>query len=142
MRVAIVIGCAPAIFFNQDRKKLANRFDEMGLRARCLASPSNACAASPTISKCRPIPKSSSRRDRRDPARAGRAVGESHGHVALEDYNMSMQVTAITMKKKPVFVSIVSQVTPSESSVTKKVAYEPSSAHLRDHLSIKASSAS
>jgi len=64
--------------------------------------------------------------------------GESHGHVALEDYNMSMQVTAITMKKKPVFVSIISQVTPSESSVTKKVAYEPLFlAHLRDHLGVK-----
>jgi 3-polyprenyl-4-hydroxybenzoate decarboxylase len=38
---------------------------------------------------------------------------------------MSMHITAITMKKKPVFVSIISQVTPSESSVLKKVAYEP-----------------
>ena len=51
--------------------------------------------------------------------------GESHGHVALEDFNMSMQVTAITHKRKPVFVSIISQVTPSESSVMKKVAFEP-----------------
>ena len=64
--------------------------------------------------------------------------GESHGHVALEDYNMSMQVTTITMKKKPVFVSIISQVTPSESSVTKVVAYEPLFlAHLRDHLGVR-----
>ena len=51
--------------------------------------------------------------------------GESHGHIALEDFNMSMHVTAITMRKKPVFVSIISQVTPSESSVLKRVAYEP-----------------
>src|SRR6202021_1090170 len=64
--------------------------------------------------------------------------GESHGYVALEDFNMSMQVTAITRKRKPVFVSIVSQVTPSESSVIKRVAYEPVFlAHLRDRLSIK-----
>src|SRR4029078_11777496 len=54
------------------------------------------------------------------------------------DFNMSMQVTAITHKKKPVFVSIISQVTPSESSVIKKVAYEPMFlSHLRDHLGIK-----
>jgi 4-hydroxy-3-polyprenylbenzoate decarboxylase len=47
-------------------------------------------------------------------------------------------VTAITHKRSPVFVSIVSQVTPSESSVIKKVAYEPMFlTHLRDHLSIK-----
>ena len=64
--------------------------------------------------------------------------GESHGHVALEDFNMSMQVTAITHKQSPVFVSIISQVTPSESSVLKKVAMEPLFlTHLRDQLSIK-----
>ena len=51
---------------------------------------------------------------------------------------MSMQVTAITHKKKPVFVSLISQVTPSESSVIKRVAYEPMFlAHLRDQLGIK-----
>ena len=49
-----------------------------------------------------------------------------------------MQVTAITHKRAPVFASIISQVTPSESSVIKKVAYEPLFlAHLRDTLSIK-----
>jgi 3-polyprenyl-4-hydroxybenzoate decarboxylase len=37
-----------------------------------------------------------------------------------------------------VFVSIISEVTPSESSVVKRVAYEPMFlAHLRDRLSIK-----
>ncbi len=61
--------------------------------------------------------------------------GESNGYVALEDYNMIMQVTAITHRRKPVFASIISQVTPSESSVIKKVAYEPVFlAHLRDQI--------
>ncbi len=51
---------------------------------------------------------------------------------------MSMQVTAITHKRKPVWVSILSEVTPSESSVMKRVAYEPRYlAHLRDTLAIK-----
>src|SRR5438874_4812138 len=64
--------------------------------------------------------------------------GESHGHVALEDFNMSMRVTAITHRQAPVFASIISQVTPSESSVLKKVAMEPLFyTHLREHLSIK-----
>ena len=64
--------------------------------------------------------------------------GESHGYVALEDYNMSMQVTAITHRRSPVFVSIISQVTPSESSMIKKVAYEPMFLeHLREHNSIR-----
>jgi UbiD family decarboxylase len=65
--------------------------------------------------------------------------GESNGYVALEAFNMPMQVTAITHKRAPVFTSIISQVTPSESSVVKKVAYEPMFlAHLRDQLGIKA----
>ena len=51
--------------------------------------------------------------------------GESNGYVALEAYNMPMQVTAITHRKNAVFASIISQVTPSESSLVKKVAYEP-----------------
>ena len=51
---------------------------------------------------------------------------------------MPMQVTAITHKRAPVFASIISQVTPSESSVIKKVAYEPLFlSHLRDGLGIK-----
>jgi 4-hydroxy-3-polyprenylbenzoate decarboxylase len=64
--------------------------------------------------------------------------GESNGYVALEAFNMPMKVTAITHKKSPVFTSIISQVTPSESSVIKKVAYEPLFlSHLRDQLAIK-----
>jgi 4-hydroxy-3-polyprenylbenzoate decarboxylase len=64
--------------------------------------------------------------------------GESNGYVALEAFNMKMTVTAITMKTNPVFCSIISQVTPSESSVIKKVAYEPLFlGHLRDQLGIK-----
>jgi UbiD family decarboxylase len=63
---------------------------------------------------------------------------ESHGHVALEDYNMIMNVTAITRRRNALFPSIISQVTPSESSVIKRVAYEPLFlAHLRDSLGIK-----
>src|SRR6185437_11114787 len=58
--------------------------------------------------------------------------------LALEDFNLSMEVTAITHKRDAVFVSMISQVTPSESSVVKNVAYEPMFlAHLRDQLGIK-----
>jgi len=64
--------------------------------------------------------------------------GESSGYVALEDFNLSMDVTAITHKKSPVFTSIISQVTPSESSVMRKIALEPLFlGHLRDYLAIK-----
>jgi 4-hydroxy-3-polyprenylbenzoate decarboxylase len=64
--------------------------------------------------------------------------GESHGHVALEEYNMPMRVTAITQRRNAVIPSYISQVTPSESSVIKRVAYEPLFfAHLRQTLGIR-----
>lgn len=64
--------------------------------------------------------------------------GESHGHISLEDFNMIFEVSAITRKTDAVLSSIISQVTPSESSVIKRVAYEPMFlAHLQDQLGIK-----
>ena len=64
--------------------------------------------------------------------------GESNGYVALEAFNMPMQVTAITHRRNAIFSAIISQVTPSESSVIKKVAYEPLFLHhLRKTLNIK-----
>lgn len=50
--------------------------------------------------------------------------GESHGHVNLQEYNAFMGVTAITRRRDAIFPSILSQVTPSESSLIKKIAYE------------------
>jgi 4-hydroxy-3-polyprenylbenzoate decarboxylase len=42
------------------------------------------------------------------------------------------------MKKKPVFVSVISEVTPSESSVLKKAAYETLFlSHLKDHMEVR-----
>jgi 4-hydroxy-3-polyprenylbenzoate decarboxylase len=55
----------------------------------------------------------------------------------LKEYNAFMDVTAITRRKDAVLVSIISQVTPSESSLIKRVAYEPAFLHhLRHHLNI------
>jgi UbiD family decarboxylase len=64
--------------------------------------------------------------------------GESHGHIALEEYNMPMRVTAITHRRNAVIPSYISQVAPSESSVIKRVAYEPLFlSHLRDVLGVR-----
>src|SRR6266513_1957356 len=51
--------------------------------------------------------------------------GESHGHVNLQEYNAFMEVTAITRRRDAILTSIISQVTPSESSVIRRVAMEP-----------------
>ena len=64
--------------------------------------------------------------------------GESHGHIALEEFNMPMRVTAITHRRDAIVASYLSQVTPSESSAIKRVAYEPMFlAHLTNTLGIK-----
>lgn len=64
--------------------------------------------------------------------------GESHGYMSLEEFNMIFEVTAITRRRKAVITSLISQVTPCESSVIKKLAYEPLYLeHLRDRLAIK-----
>jgi 4-hydroxy-3-polyprenylbenzoate decarboxylase len=138
MPIAIVVGCAPVVMFTGPQK-LAIDQDEMAVAGGLAGAPIR-------IARCVSI-------DLDVPADAEIVVeglidpellepegpfGESHGHVALEDYNMSMQVTAITHKRAPVYVSVLSEVTPSESSVMKRVAYEPRFlAHLRDQLSIK-----
>jgi 4-hydroxy-3-polyprenylbenzoate decarboxylase len=138
MPCAIVVGAAPVVVFTGPQK-LAFDMDEMEVAGALAGEPIR-------VAKCVTV-------DCEVPADAEIVVeglidpellepegpfGESHGHVALEDFNMSMQVTAITHRRAPVFCSIVSQVTPSESSVIKRVAYEPMFlAHLRDQLSIK-----
>jgi UbiD family decarboxylase len=51
--------------------------------------------------------------------------GESHGYVNLQEYNAFTNVTAITRRRNAILTSFISQVTPSESSVIRRVAMEP-----------------
>jgi 4-hydroxy-3-polyprenylbenzoate decarboxylase len=138
MPIAIVIGCAPVVFFTGPQK-LAVDCDELAVAGGLAGEPIRK-------TKCVTV-------DLDVPADAEIVIeglidtsvlepeapfGESNGYVALEAYNMPMQVTAITHKRSPVFTSIISQVTPSESSLVKRVAYEPLFlAHLRDVLGVR-----
>jgi 4-hydroxy-3-polyprenylbenzoate decarboxylase len=64
--------------------------------------------------------------------------GESHGYVNLQEYNAFMDVTAITRRRHPILTSFISQVTPSESSVIRRVAMEPVFLnHLKSTLAIR-----
>ena len=64
--------------------------------------------------------------------------GESHGHVNLQEYNAYMDVTAITRRRDAILTSIISQVTPSESSLIKRIGMEPLFLnYLRNTLGIK-----
>jgi 4-hydroxy-3-polyprenylbenzoate decarboxylase len=125
MPIAIVLGAAPIIQYTGPQK-LGIDTDEMAVAGGLAGAPLS-------VAKALTV-------DLEIPADAEIVVeglidtdvvepegpfGESHGHIALEEFNMSMRVTAITMRRDPILPSIVSQVTPSESSVIKKVAYEP-----------------
>ncbi|MHB9149160.1 MAG: UbiD family decarboxylase [Thermoleophilia bacterium] len=64
--------------------------------------------------------------------------GESHGYMHPRQLNPYMEVTAITRRRDAIFVGFISQVTPSESSMIKKLGYEPLFLNfLRNTLSIK-----
>jgi UbiD family decarboxylase len=138
MPCAIVIGCAPVAMFTGGAK-LPIDLDEMAVAGGLAGTPIRIAKAL-TVDLNVPADAEIVIEGLIDPEllEPEGPFGESHGHVALEDFNMSMRVTAITHKKAPVFASIISQVTPSESSVLKKVAMEPLFlAHLRDALAIK-----
>jgi 4-hydroxy-3-polyprenylbenzoate decarboxylase len=138
MPVCIVVGAAPVLCYNGPQR-LAQDFDEVTVAGALAGSPIEMVKAK-TV-------------DLLVPANAEIVIeglistemlepegpfGESTGYVALEDFNLSMDVTAITHRKSPVFTSIISQVTPSESSVMRKVALEPLFlGHLRDQLAVK-----
>jgi len=138
MPCAIVVGCAPVAMFTGGMK-LPLDLDEMAV-AGALAGAPLRTAKAVTVDLNVPADAEIVIEGLIDPVllEPEGPFGESHGHVALEDFNMSMRVTAITHRVSPVFASIISQVTPSESSVLKRVAMEPLFlTHLRERLGIK-----
>jgi 4-hydroxy-3-polyprenylbenzoate decarboxylase len=138
MPIAIVIGAAPVVVFTGPQK-LAIDLDELGVAGALAGEPIRTVKCK-TVDLVVPADAEIVIEGLIDPQvlEPEAPFGESNGYVALESFNMPMRVTAITRKKKPVFCSIISQVTPSESSVIKKVTYEPLFlSHLRDQLAIK-----
>ena len=138
MPCAIVLGCPPYVAF-MGPQKLPLDMDEFKVAGGLAGAPIN-------VVRARTV-------DLLVPAEAEVVIeglidteylepeapfGESHGHIALEEFNMPMRVTAITHRRDAIIPSYISQVAPSESSVIKRVSYEPLFlAHLRDTLGIK-----
>ncbi len=138
MPIAIVLGAPPCVAFVAPMK-LPIDVDEVGVAGGVAGAPINVVRAK-TV-------------DLLVPAEAEIVIeglidteyvepegpfGESHGHIALEQFNMPMRVTAITHRKNAIVASYLSQVTPSESSAIKRVSFEPMFlSHLRNTLGIK-----
>ena len=138
MPVAIAIGCAPVVCYTGPQR-LPQDFDEATVAGGLAGQPIEMVKAK-TVDLLVPanaeiIIEGLISTELLEPEGP---FGESTGYVALEDFNLSMDVTAITHRRAPVFTSIISQVTPSESSVMRKVALEPLFlGHLRDQIAVK-----
>ncbi|HEX4411335.1 MAG TPA: UbiD family decarboxylase [Xanthobacteraceae bacterium] len=125
MPIAIVLGAAPVIVYNGPQR-LPTDFDELTVAGALAGKPIEVVKAK-TVDLMVPADAeiviegliSTELLEPEGP------FGESTGYVALEDYNLSMEITAITHRRSPVFPSIISQVTPSESSTMRRVAMEP-----------------
>src|SRR5580692_8260903 len=122
---AVVLGAPPCITF-ASVQKVPERLDELYVAGALVGSPLNVVQAK-TV-------------DLLVPAEAEIVIegfidteylepeapfGESHGHVNLQEFNAFMDVTAITRRRDAVLTSIISQVTPSESSLIKRIGMEP-----------------
>jgi len=138
MSIAVVLGAPPLVAF-QGPQKLRPDLDELSVAGGLAGEPIHVVKAK-TVDLLVPAEAEIIIEGTVDPAylEPEGPFGESHGYVALEDYNLLIDVSAITRRRDAVLTSIISQVTPSESSVVKKLAYEPMFlAHLRDTLGIK-----
>ena len=64
--------------------------------------------------------------------------GESHGYIHPRTLSPVMEVTAITMKKDAIYATFMSQMTPNESSASRKTGFEAYYLnHLRNDLGLK-----
>lgn len=138
MPIAIVVGCPPAVALTGPQK-VPPGVDEIGV-AGALAGEPIRVARAHGLDLVVPAESELVIEGYADPheLEPEGPFGESHGYVALEEYSLVIDVTAITHRRDAVLASMISQVTPSESSVIKRLAYEPQYlAHLRDVLGIK-----
>jgi 4-hydroxy-3-polyprenylbenzoate decarboxylase len=135
---AVILGAPPCVAFTS-AQKVPESMDELHVAGGLVGSPIN-------VVRARTV-------DLLVPAEAEIVVegyidteylepeapfGESHGHVNLQEYNAYMEVTCITRRRNAILTSIISQVTPSESSLIKRVALEPLfTHHLRNTLGIQ-----
>ena len=135
---AVVVGCPPVVSY-ASVQKLASDLDELAVAGAIAGGPIN-------VVRCKTV-------DLLVPAEAEIVIeglintqllepeapfGELHGYVNLQEYNAFMDVTAITRRRHPILTSFISQVTPSESSVIRRVAMEPVFDHyLKSVLSIR-----
>ena len=125
MPACVILGAPPAVTFTSNQK-LPERLDELHVAGGLVGAPLNVVRAK-TVDLLVPAEAEIVIEGYIDTAtlEPEAPFGESHGHVNLQEYNAWMEVTAITRKRNAILTSIISQVTPSESSLIKRIAMEP-----------------
>jgi len=135
---AVVVGCPPVISY-ASVQKMPEDLDELAVAGALAGGPINAVRAR-TVDLLVPaeaeiVIEGLINTELLEPEAP---FGESHGYVNLQEYNAFMEVTAITRRRHPILTSFISQVTPSESSVIRRVAMEPVYLHhLTSVLNVK-----
>ena len=135
---AVVVGCPPVVSY-ASVQKMPEHLDEIAVAGALAGGPINVVRAR-TVDLLVPaeaeiVIEGLINTEMLEPEAP---FGESHGYVNLQEYNAFMEVTAITRRRHAILTSFVSQVTPSESSVIRRVAMEPVYLHhLRSVLGIK-----
>jgi UbiD family decarboxylase len=135
---AVVLGAPPCVTF-ASVQKLPETLDELQVAGALVGAPLNLVKAK-TVDLLVPaeaeiVVEGYINTEYLEPEAP---FGESHGHVNLQEFNAFMDVTAITRRHDAVLTSIISQVTPSESSLIKLIGMEPLFLNfLRNTLGIK-----
>jgi UbiD family decarboxylase len=138
LQCAVVVGCPPVVSYAAVQK-MPEHLDELAVAGALAGAPLNVVRAK-TVDLLVPaeaeiVIEGSIDTDYLEPEAP---FGESHGYVNLQEYNAFMSVTAITRRRHAILTSFISQVTPSESSVIRRVAMEPVFLHhLQSVLGIK-----
>src|SRR5262249_20402436 len=122
---AVVLGAPPCITF-ASVQKLPETLDELHVAGALVGSPINVVKAK-TVDLLVPaeaeiVVEGLIDTEYLEPEGP---VGESHGHVNLQEFNAYMDVTCITRRRDAILTSIIRQGTPSGSSLNKRIGMEP-----------------
>jgi 4-hydroxy-3-polyprenylbenzoate decarboxylase len=124
LEAAAVIGAAPAVYYGAINIA-ALGVDELTIAGGIAGEPIE-------LVKCRTIdlevPATAEivleGRIRTDVLEPEGSFGEAHGYCDPRSLSFAFEISAITHRRDPIFLSILSQLTPSESSKTKQTGHQ------------------
>lgn len=124
MPVAVVVGAPPAVYLAAIQLAPADK-DELALAGALMGKPLpvvNAKTVPLSVpANAQVVIEGYIRTDFLEPEGS---FGEAHGYLDPRSLSFALEITAITHRREPIWLSIISQLTPSESSKTKQAGYE------------------